>query len=67
MDHLLWYVGDADPSQQLLIACRRYEERTGRKATRVLVPKGSPTAGVTGLTFAEDPLVLPGHIWIGAE
>jgi hypothetical protein len=65
MDMLFWFVGSADLSQQLSLACRRYEERTGRKATRVLVPKGSPTAGVTGLTFAEDPLVLQGHMMVG--
>jgi hypothetical protein len=65
MDYLFWFVGDADLSQQLSLASRRYEERTGRKPTRVLLPKGQQTAGATGAICAEDAYVLPGHMMVG--
>jgi hypothetical protein len=64
-DYLFWFVGDANLDQQLMIARRRFEERTGRKATRVLSPV--PILGTSGLTCVEDKRVLPNHLLIGGD
>jgi len=68
MDYLLWFDDSTAPvADRVARAARFYESKYQRRPTRCLLPKGEPTTGGTGLICVEDPLVLPSHIWIGAE
>lgn len=65
MEWMLWYQDSTVPlAERVQRAARYYQAKYGKPPTRCLVPKGEDMTGAIGLTCAEDPYVLPGHLML---